>query len=117
MKKIRSFIKLTHDEKGIVFVYTLLLLLVGIILITPLLMFLATGAKTGQVFEKRTGELYAADAGIEDGKWKIDHDQLSSLQNPVPFDGFDFNTWWPYSLSENVNEKPVNVKIKNVLDT
>jgi hypothetical protein len=62
---------LIRDEKGASLVLVLILLLIGGLIIGPLLSYMGTGLITGQVYEMRTDELYAADAGVEDAIWKI----------------------------------------------
>jgi len=63
--------RLARDEKGQALVMVLILLLVGGLIIGPLLSYMGTGLITGEVYETRTDELYAADAGVEDAIWKI----------------------------------------------
>ena len=63
--------KLVRDEKGASLVMVLILLLISGLIIGPLLSYMGTGLITGEVYEKRTYELYAADAGVEDAVWKI----------------------------------------------
>ncbi len=95
------------DEKGQALLLVLILLLVGSLIITPLLSYMSTGLKTGQVYEKKTDELYAADAGIEDALWRIQYDYLGN------YDVYDYTTSWPYDLREKINGKDVNVTIEN----
>ena len=49
----------------------LILLLVGALLIVAVLSYAATTLKASQAFEKQVKEIYAADAGIEYGLWKL----------------------------------------------
>jgi hypothetical protein len=63
--------RLIRDEKGQALVLVLILLLVGGLISGPLLSYMGAGLNTGQVYERRTDELYAADAGVEDAVWKI----------------------------------------------
>jgi len=49
----------------------LILLLIGGLISAPLLSYMGTGLLAGEVYEARTAELYAADAGVEDAIWKI----------------------------------------------
>ncbi|MCJ7791578.1 MAG: pilus assembly protein PilZ [Dehalococcoidia bacterium] len=65
--------RLIRDENGQVMVLVLILLIVGGLIIAPLLSYMGTGLLTGRVYERRTAELYAADAGVEDAVWKIQH--------------------------------------------
>jgi len=65
--------KAIRDEKGAALALALVLLVVGGLILTPLLGLMTTGLMAGQVYENKTAELYAADAGIEDALWKIQH--------------------------------------------
>jgi len=86
------------DEKGAALALALVLLVVGGLILTPLLGLMSTGLLAGQVYEKKTDELYAADAGVEDAIWKIMHSD---------------NISYPYHLAERltVNSKTVNYDI------
>ena len=63
--------RLIKDEKGKALVMDLVLLAVGGLILTPLLGLMSTGLVTGQVYEKKTHELYAADAGVEYAIWHL----------------------------------------------
>jgi hypothetical protein len=63
--------RLIKDEKGQALVMVMILLLIGGLITAPLLSNVGTGLTTGEVYERRTVELYAADAGVEDAVWKI----------------------------------------------
>ena len=63
--------KLIRDEKGHAMVLTLIMLLIGGLVSAPLLDHMGTGIVTGEVYEVKTAELYAADAGVEDAMWNI----------------------------------------------
>ena len=63
--------RLIRDEKGQTLVLALILLVVGGLIITPLLAYMSTGLITGEVYERRAAELYAADAGVENAVWNI----------------------------------------------
>ena len=71
MKAIMSLI--SRDESGKILILALVLLVVGVLLLTPLLGLMSTGLIAGQVHERKTAELYAADAGVEDALWRIRH--------------------------------------------
>jgi hypothetical protein len=72
-----------REEKGAVLIMVLILLVVGGLILTPLLGLMSTGLIAGQVYEKKTDELYAADAGIEDALWRIKHNI------EIPTDGYN----------------------------
>jgi hypothetical protein len=63
--------RLMKNEKGQALVLVLILLLIGGLISAPLLSYVGTGLNTGQIYERRTDELYSADAGVEDAVWKI----------------------------------------------
>jgi len=90
--------RLIRDEKGQTMIMALVLLVVGGLIMAPLLAYMSTGLITGEVYERRMAELYAADAGVEDAIWKI--------QNSVPY-------LYPYEYPEPliVNDKSVDVVI------
>ena len=60
-----------RDESGKILILVLVLLVVGGLLLTPLLGLMSTGLASGQVYEKKAAELYAADAGVEEAIWYI----------------------------------------------
>jgi len=62
------------DEKGAALAMALILLLIGGIMAAPLLSYMGTGLLAGEVYEARTAELYAVDAGVEDAIWKIQNE-------------------------------------------
>ena len=76
----------------------LLLLMLGVVILTPLLVFMSTGVKAGQVYESKLQEFYAADAGVEDAIWEINNGNLSAA----------------YFLGEEVNDRNVSVTIQEI---
>ena len=95
--------RILRDEKGAALVMVLLLLLVSGLITAPLLSYMGTGLLAGEVYEARTAELYAVDAGVEDAVWKIQ-------QGVVKL--FPGDPEWP-TYNINVNEKNVGVKISS----
>ena len=61
-----------ETEEGKVLVLVLVLLIVGGLLLSPLLGLMGTGLASGQIYEKKTSELYAADAGVEQAIWHLE---------------------------------------------
>jgi hypothetical protein len=86
------------DQDGNVLTLVLILLVVGGLVLAPLLGLMGTGVLAGQVYENKTDELYAADAGVEDAIWKIKNDAPDS---------------YPYEYPQPlvVNDKSVNITI------
>jgi len=93
--------RLIRDEKGQAMVIALLLLLVSGLITAPLLSHMGTGLLTGKVYETRTAELYAADAGMEDAVWKIQHEVVKLCPGDPD--------WPPYNIT--INNKSVEVNI------
>ena len=83
---MRGFVKrIIGDEKGHAMELVLTLLTVGGLVLAPTLGLMSTGLLAGEVYEQKTDELYAADAGIEDAAWKIQN-EVEEVQYP-PFVG------------------------------
>ena len=71
MKKIFSSL-IRHQSGQGALVIVLILLVLGAVMLTPLLAFMGTGLKAGQMHESRLQELYAAESGVEDAiHWLI----------------------------------------------
>jgi len=94
--------RLLRDEDGRAMMLCLLVLVTGGLIVTPLLGLMTTGLAAGQVYEKKTHELYAADAGVEDAIWKIQRGDVPVCPG---------NPTWSYSISD-VNGKSVEVTIE-----
>jgi hypothetical protein len=101
MAKLRKM--LTHPGKNEsgqgALAMVLLLLMLGAVILTPLLVFMSTGVKSGQVYESKLQEFYAADAGVEDAIWEIKNKNLSAS----------------YSLGEEINDRNVTVTIQEIV--
>jgi hypothetical protein len=69
-------------EKGNVLILVLILLVVGALILAPVLGLMSTGLISGQVYEKKTHEYYATDAGVEDACWQLK--QAESDPTKVP---------------------------------
>lgn len=63
--------RLIRDEEGRVLTMALFLLVFGGLTVASLLGLMTAGLTAGQVFEKKTDELYAADAGVENAIWHL----------------------------------------------
>jgi len=101
--------RLIRDEKGQAMALVLILLIVGGLIVSSLLAYMGTGLLNGRVYERRTAELYAADAGVEDAVWKIQH-QVDEVYYLYCGQG---NHTLSYNISD-VNGKSVSVTIAYV---
>jgi len=99
--------RLIGNEKGQALVVVLCLLAIGGLVITPLLNHMYTGLRSGQMYMEKMVLSYAADAGLEDGIWKTDNDQ-------VPLDPYDYVTEYSYALPEKISGKTVDVRINQI---
>lgn len=100
----------SKDQQGKVLIMVLVLLVVGGLVLAPLLGLMSTGLAAGAVYEKKTDQLYAADAGIEDAiNWLI-HGK------PVDWDW----TWnegeqiWERGIPLDVNDNDVGVTVEQL---
>ena len=97
---------LVRDEKGAALILALILLLIGGLISVALLGHMGSGILAGVVHERRTAELYAADAGVEDAIWKIQNGET-----PVcPGDPY-----WSYNITD-VNDKKLQISIEYLPD-
>jgi hypothetical protein len=109
--------KAIRDEKGAALILAIILLLVGGLIVAPLLAYMGTGILTGEVYDTRTAELYAADAGVEDAVWKIQNsvDEVKEL-----YCGAGNHTWTYPEAGDPamvVNGKSVEVTMAYVNNT
>ena len=74
-------------EKGYALLLVLLLLLVGMIILAPLMSFMATGLLAGQQYELMMERQYAADGGVEQALWKIKNGQADATPFSVSLNG------------------------------
>ena len=71
-RQTRKARRVLRGESGFsTLVIVLVIMAVGAIIITPLLAFVVVGTRAGRVHNRNTDRLYAADAGIQDGLWRI----------------------------------------------
>jgi hypothetical protein len=94
-----------RDEKGAALLLAVILLLVGGLISAALLGHMGTGILAGEVYDTKTAELYAADAGVEDALLKIQNqvEEVAALHCPG-------NHTLPYTIAD-VNGKGVSVSI------
>ncbi len=86
MAKLRKM--LTHPGKnesgqGILAI-VLILLMLGAVILTPLLVFMSTGLKAGQVYESKLQEFYAADSGVEAAMCQISQNDTNPIVPDYP---------------------------------
>jgi len=97
-KFAHSLIKAYHNQQGIAMIMALTSLALGALLIAPTLNYMAIGIKNINIHQKRTSEFYAADAGIEDGIWRMKNEPLI----------------YPYSYElSDINNMSVNITMEN----
>jgi cytoskeletal protein CcmA (bactofilin family) len=94
------------SEAGYALPLALILLLLGSFLVVPTLTLTTTSLNANQTVDENTLELYAADAGVENALWHVQHDAEFTLpdigqQLPVP------------PPEGTINDRTVNVTISN----
>ncbi|MFC1956727.1 hypothetical protein ACFLVY_00300 [Chloroflexota bacterium] len=109
IKAIRH--KAKSEQRGYVYILILFFLVIGALMIPPLLEFVSTGLKSGPIFEQKTDEIYACDAGVDDAIWQIKYEGLPTMF--PAYDEYDYASVWSYPLGENVNDETVAVTIQN----
>jgi len=94
---------LVRNEKGAALILALILLLIGGLISAALLNHMGSGIIAGEVHERRTAELYTADAGVEDAIWKLQHGEVPVCPaNPEE---------WSYNIFD-INGKSLQVSIE-----
>ena len=97
---------LSDDEKGAVLSLALIFFAVGVVLIVPLLSFMASGyTTTDRVYDEKASELYAADAGIREAIWNLNYNYYSLPQS---------ESEGPFPVTLNINNKEVDANISFV---
>jgi len=113
--RVKSILDKFHrEERGQALIMVLVLLMLGSLALPPVLSHIGTALKTGQVYESKANELYAADSGVEDAIWQVKYDRLEVLFSSPEYDAYDFDTTWSYNLEEPINGLTANVTIENV---
>jgi hypothetical protein len=115
VKNIKKILrKINTGESGQILILVLVFMVVGSIILVPLLSFMATGARSGEVFETKTEELYAADAGIQDAVWQVSSGKVNKLTSPSHYSQYDYATEWDDPITTSVNDKSMEVTIQNI---
>jgi hypothetical protein len=112
---IKKFLsKLIKAEKGHVLILVMIFMLVGVLILPTLLDYMSSGLKIGTRYQQDTNELYAADAGIQDGIWQVKYNNINNFTSPVVYNPYDYINSWSYSTNGSLNDEAVNVSIANV---
>jgi hypothetical protein len=91
-------------ERGQALILVLVFMFVGSLVIAPLLSFMMTGLKAGQMYENSMLDDYAADAGIEHAVH-----QIGSGSGNLPD---DIGESLDYSLDKKVNDRDVEISVE-----
>ena len=102
----RKEVKLRKDEAGYALMWVLILMIAGGIILVPLLLLMTAGLTSSHHHEERMLRFYAADAGIEDGFYKV----LNQDANLPPTAD---NPPYEYTIAD-VNGNQVTVAIENI---
>jgi hypothetical protein len=77
---MKTFKKIANDERGQALLIVLALLMLGGLTITPCLSYAGTSLKNSTLIKNNVMGIYAAEAGIEDAIWSLEHHQTPSTQ-------------------------------------
>jgi hypothetical protein len=99
-------------QEGNALILVLILLVVGGLILAPMLGLMSTGLLAGQVYEKKTDELYAADAGVEDACWQLKQTEPDPTKVPASPEEPPLT----YSL-QSLNGKEIEVNIDMISGT
>lgn len=103
IKLIQLGKKYLEDQKGAALSLALILFILSAILIVPLLSFIAGGFKTtDRVYDQKSYELYAADAGVRDAIWTMRNSPFAIPQEPGDAD---------FSSSLGLNNKIISYRV------
>jgi len=102
--------KLAGGEKGQVLIMVMAMMLVSALIITPMLVHVGSGIKTGSmVYEERVKLFYAADAGVENALWYL---QSATRMQQLDVDWVPDDTDWDIEYSTpDINGDDVDVRI------
>ncbi|MDD4972563.1 MAG: hypothetical protein PHT07_24290 [Paludibacter sp.] len=100
---MKLFRRTAYDEKGQILLLSLVILVVGFLVMTPLLSFMSTNVKSTTMYQGKMKQSYACDAGIEDATFKV-------IKNVPEVQNLDEGDTWTYQLS-SVNGLPVTVTV------
>lgn len=116
MKKLTLLLK---KETGQALPIALILLLLGTLIIIPILNLTITNLKATQGIAQKTFDIYAADAGIDDGLWKIRYnhlpnEMLGDWDESTYSENLTYTMYDSDNPSDNVtiNDRNVEVSIK-----
>jgi hypothetical protein len=105
---------LTSDQAGQALLIVLAFLVLGSLTLVPVLSHVSTSLSTGKIYEEKTKEMYAADAGIEDAIWQIKYDRLGVLFGDTDNYAYIFDSGCAYELDDPMNDFTTEVTIENV---
>jgi hypothetical protein len=110
MKKhfFRKALRDYAGQSGQALILVLVFVLLGSLTVVPVMAHMSTALKTGVTYENKSRELYTADAGIENGLWRIKYDSLGPT-----YQIYDYSTTWDYA-TDLVNGKTAAVSVQNV---
>jgi hypothetical protein len=111
MRLSQSLKRVLTSQSGQALPMAMVLLIVGGLVIVPLLNFITGNMKASQVMEDKVYDFYAADAGAEDGLWKVRYDYLPDwLMGDWTEETYSHE---PYSYTMYDNDNPSDITTVN----
>jgi hypothetical protein len=114
-----------RKQSGQALPMALVLLALGAMIIVPTLVLTTTNLTATRVVDAKTRNIYAADAGVEQGLWEVEHNNLPVAMlgewNETTYDTYELNPY-TYSLYDSddpddtvtVNDRNVDITITPV---
>jgi hypothetical protein len=118
---MKPLIRMLRKEAGQALPMALILLFLGAAIIIPTLYFTTTNLKATEVVDQKTRDIYAADAGIDDGLWKVRYNYLPDKLLGKWTDA-TYNQTYTYVMHDSddpgdtvpINDRNVEVEIKPI---
>lgn len=102
-------LKQSNNEAGYALATVVVMLLLAELILVPLLMLMTIGVRSAHFHEDAMHGFYAADAGIEDGMWRVIHDDVA-----LPEVGGTYT--YPEGQALEINGSTVGVEIYGIYE-
>jgi cytoskeletal protein CcmA (bactofilin family) len=96
-----------RHEEGSILPLALVLLVLGGLLLIPLLGLMGTGLTSGQIYDEKMLEYYAADAGVENGVWHLQQGGSSNDTLQLMLNGKDVVVTMEHTNADFCNEPAI----------
>jgi len=108
---ISALNKFHKEERGFALPFVFILLLVGVILMPQIAGMVGVGVVSGSMYDEKSEELYAADAGATDAMWLLAQHTQEEMEILIQSEEDGDPQKYIYELPETVNDKAVYYEI------